>query len=454
MPDTGSRDLDGVTAGAARFVAGLDGSRLPSGVRQECLRAFVNAIGCIVGGSAHEMTAVAASVLTEHGGRPVATLAGRGRKTDVLTAAMINGLAGAAYSFDDTYGEAMLHPSVPVVAAMTAVAEYRPVSGAAYLTAYAGALEISCRLTKALSVMPAEAEMAWSQTGIVAGIGAALGCGRLLALDATQLQGAIGIAASEAAGTRAAHGSMAASLIYGRAAQSGLRAALLGEEGFTAPLHAIESRSGFGALYSRKANLPAVVQDLGSTFELMENTFKPYPCGVVIHPAIDAVLHLREKHDIRPDRIAQITLTMSAKAVALASRPDPATDIEAKVSLHHWVAVSALTGRAGVAEGRSALVHDPEVAALRRRIDVHASDAIASTAAEVSIRLTDGQNLHHGVEACSGSPARPMTDEQVTEKCRQQAAMVIGDERAGALTGLCWRLTELSDVSVIAAAAA
>ena len=185
------------------------------------------------GARATSLTETAVAALMEFSGAPVASLAGQGRKADILTAALLNGVSGAAYSFDDSYGEAMLHPSGPLVAALLALAERNPVSGQELLVAYAAGLEVACRLTKALTVAPATPELAWSQTGVVGGIAAALACGKLLGLDGPALEWALGIAASEAAGTRASHGSMAASLIFGHAAQigapcrhPGLRAAL------------------------------------------------------------------------------------------------------------------------------------------------------------------------------------------------------------------------------------
>ncbi|MFN8682382.1 MmgE/PrpD family protein [Paracoccus sp. P2] len=443
----------GATRQTAGFVATLDAQSLPQAVHHEVLRAFVNGVGCLVGGAGHEMTARAATVLLPHAGQPTAFLLGQGVRTDLLTASLINGLAGAAYSFDDTYGEAMLHPSGPVLAAILALAEARTATGIAFLAAYAGALEISCRLTRALTVAPAQPEMAWSQTGVVAGIGAALGCGRLLGLDAAGLETAIGIAASEAAGTRAAHGSMAASLIFGRAAQSGLRAALLAEGGFTASPGMLEHASGFAHVFAAAAHLPALTEGLGMRFELLGNTYKPYPCGVVIHPAIDAVLYLRNTHAIDEADITRIVLQVSPRAMKLAFRPEPSTDIEAKVSLHHWVAVAAARGRAGIAEGRPEVVADPVIAALRRKVEASGADDLEPTQARLMLELRDGRQLEHMVQACAGSAARPMTDEELSEKCRQQAEMVIGARRATALTDLCWKLASLADAADVARAA-
>jgi 2-methylcitrate dehydratase PrpD len=443
----------GATARVAGFAAGLSLPDLPQAVRHEVSRALVNGVGCLVGGAAHEMSSVASAALLPHAGAPVVALLGRSARTDMLTAALLNGLSGAAYSFDDTYGEAMLHPSGPILSALLSLAQARAVTGTTFLAAYAAALELSCRLTRSLTVAPAQAEMAWSQTGVVAGIGAAIGCARAMGLNAADIETAIGIAASEASGTRAAHGSMAASLIFGRAAQSGLRAALLAESGFTASPGVIEHGSGLAQVFAVQADIPALTDGLGARFELLANTYKPYPCGVVIHPAIDGILHLRRVHGFAADAIARIDVQVSPRAMALANRPDPATDIEAKVSLQHWVAVAAAFGRAGIAEGQPQVVADPAIAALRAKVEARAFDDLAPTQARVGVVLADGRRLDHAVIACAGSAARPMTDEELSDKARQQAEMVIGPARAAALVDLCWKLETLPEAAAVALAA-
>lgn len=444
----------GETETLARFVASLRSEDLPVRVQHECLRALVNGVGCILGGAGHDMVKLASRALLQHEGQEASTLFGQGRRCSLLTAARLNGLAGAAYSFDDTYGEAMLHPSGPILSALFALAETRKVDGTTFLLAYAAGLEVSCRLTKCLTVSPAVPEMAWSQTGIVSGLGAALACGKLLGLAPQQLVWALGNAAIEAGGTRAAHGSMAASLIFGRAAESGLRAALLAEQNFTATPGVIEHPSGFAHVFSRAANLPALTEDLGQKYELLANTYKPYPCGIVIHPAIDAALKLGKGYGLTDQSIAKVEVQANTKAVALANRPDPANDIEAKVSLHHWVAVALFFGRAGLAEGRPEVVANPQIADLRRRIQLSEGTGLSAIAARLALTLQNGATLSQEIQACSGSAARPMTDDELTAKFVQQAETVLGETRATGLSALCWNLPKLSDVAELARAAA
>ena len=286
-----------ISDAVVRFVAALEFDALPERVRHECVRGFVNAIGCAVGGGRHAMVDVARDALREFEGTPNASLLGRGERSDLLNAALLNGVAGAAYSYFDTYSDALLHPAGPVAVALLALSERTPVDGTRFMSAYAAGVEVACRLTRTVAVPPAEGQMAWSQTGIACGPATALAVGKLIGLDAKSLEWAFGIAVSQSAGTRASHGSMAASLIFGQAAQTGLRAALLAANGFTGSSGALEDRYGFANVFSKRAHLPAMVAGLGSEFELMRNTYKPYPCGIVIHPAIEVA---KRDHRFRP----------------------------------------------------------------------------------------------------------------------------------------------------------
>ena len=435
------------------FVHDLDSAMLPGAVQHECVRALLDAIGCAVGGARHEIVERAHGALREFSGPLTTSLLGRAERTDLLHAALINGLAGAAYSFFDTYSDALLHPSGPITVALLAVAERKRVSGAEFLAAFAAGIEVACRLTKMAVLPPAEGNVSWSQSGVVDGIAAALAAGRLLGLRHDQLRWSLGIAASEAAGTRVEHGSMAASLIFGRAAQSGLRAALLAEKGFTSSASAIEDRHGFASVFSNKPNLGALVDGLGGHFELSRNTYKPFPTGVVVHPAIDVMLRLKKEHLFDGGEVRGIDLHVTQNAVTFGSRPQPANDLEAKFSIQHWVAAAAMTGRAGIREGAPEVVLDPEIVRLRSATRVEADPSLSPYSARLAVELADGRRLESLVAHCVGSPEAPMSDQELETKFVDQCEPVIGRPRSEALAEMCWRIGELADAAELAQAA-
>ena len=223
MPDAFINTPGEITARLTDYLVSARWTDLPVDVRHEALRSLVNIVGCTVGGARHEVVELADTTLGEYSGDPHATVIGRGHKADALHACLINCLASSIYSYDDTHAEAVVHPAGPVATAALALAERRPVSGADLLLAVALGIEMSCRLSKAISVPPARGTVAWSQTGITAGIGAAVAAAKLLNLDATRTQYAIGIALSQAAGFRVMHATMVSSLMPAQGAQTGLR---------------------------------------------------------------------------------------------------------------------------------------------------------------------------------------------------------------------------------------
>ena len=449
-----SKAADDIATGPlVEFALALNSSSLPAPVQHECRRALLDAIGCIIGGARHEIVERAHHALHEFTGPATTSLLGRSERTDALHAALLNGLAGAAYSFFDSYSDALLHPGGPVTAALLAVAERRPVTGAQFLAALAAGVETACRLTKLAVLPPAEGNMSWSQSGVAGGVGAALAAGRLLDLPAPQLRWAIGIAASEASGTRVEHGTMAASLIFGRAAQSGLRAALLAKHGFTSSARPIEGPHGFASVFSARPNFTALVNGLGSEFELLGNTYKPFPTGVVVHPAIDAMLQLKRRHSFEAKDISRIGLNVTPSAVTFGSRAQPADDLEAKFSIQHWVAAAALRGKAGIQEGTLANVKDPEIIRLRSITVVDADPLLPPYGARLALELSGGRRLESSVEHCVGSPQAPMSDEALEAKFLDQCEPLIGGLRAKSLAAMCWRILDLEDATELARSA-
>ena len=288
----------GATERIARYVLDAGPSDLPDAVRREARRSLFNIVGCTIGGARHDHAIATDKALAECAGAPVSTLFGRGRKSGPLHATLINCLAASVYSFDDTHETAVVHPAGPVAAAAFALAERRPVSGADFLTAFALGVEFVCRLSKAISVPPARGTIAWSQTGIAGGIGAAIAAARILKLDLDGTRRAIGIALSQASGFRVMHGTAVTAMMPAHAAQTGLRAALLAEQGITSSLISLEGKYGFLSVFAEQPDVAALTGDLGERFEILRNTYKPYPCGIVIHPIIDACLQLRREYAI------------------------------------------------------------------------------------------------------------------------------------------------------------
>ncbi|MEI9806237.1 MAG: MmgE/PrpD family protein [Pseudolabrys sp.] len=423
---------------------------VPIAVVHEAKRAFINIVGCAVGGCRHPSVEKLWAALSPFAGQPQATVLGRTVRTDAMFASLVNCLSSCVFTYDDAHAEAVVHPSGPVVCALLSLAETESVSGEDFMTAFLLGVEFTCRLSKAVSVAPAKGNIAWSQTGIAGGIGAAIAVGKVLKLDRRALGGAIAIALTQASGVRVVQGTAASGLMPAQAAPAGLRAALLARQGLATPPNALEGKFGFADVFAQVANIAALTDDLGSQFEIERLTYKPYPTGIVIGPIIDACLALRKTYPEDARQIEEVLIKVNPVTLTLTDRRHPVDALAAQVSLYHWAAVAFLNGSATLAALDEVVLQDPRIRNLRDRIKVTTDPSIAADAAEVTIRARNGREHHHRIEHGVGSVSRPMTDEDLRRKFRELCGPHLGAERAERLLTASNALTDLSDVGLLA----
>lgn len=441
-----------VTRELARFATQARFATLPDRIKAEAARAFLNWMGCVLGGCRDPAVEIAAATVAEAGGNPQASLIGRGARSDVASAAFVNCLSSTVLSFDDTHLATVTHPTGPVAAALFAFAEKQPVSGEDFISALAIGIEIECRLSNVLLRPPAQANLGFFVTGLSGPIGAAAALGQLLRLDERKMAWAIGLAAAQASGFRGTHGSMAAFLIPAHAARSGVSAAMLASRGFTSTDNVLESPRGFVDVFGRGGDLGLSVHALGEHFELLSNAYKPYPSGIVVHPAIDACLDIaaRLPEGATP---ATVALRVHPLALELTGRREPKTPVEAQISLFHWAAACLIQRSAGIAQLRQDCIDDPAVAALRARIAAVADTSLQRDEATAEVTLADGKTLRAHIAHARGSVARPMTDGELENKFDDQAARVLSSSARKRLMRLCRELASLKNVGMEISAA-
>jgi 2-methylcitrate dehydratase PrpD len=441
------------TGTLADYISAAKFEDLPTAVQHQTKRTFLNFIGCAVGGARDDSVDAAVRALAQFSGPPTASVLGRGERYDPLLASLLNGISSAVYSFDDTHAQAVVHAGGPVASAMLAYVEGRKIAGRRFLLAYALGVETVCRISKAISVAPATGGLNWIQTGICAGLGAAAGVGKLMDLSPKQLAWAFGIAAAQAGGIRGLSRSMCFSLMAGQAAQSGLKAAFMAQQNFTSVADPIEGKYGFAESFANSANLQALTDRLGTSFEILANTFKPYPCGVVIHPAIDACLDAIREQAVLPADVERIEVSVNPTSAKLADLSHPRDSSEAQMSLQHWVATAIHDRAAGVRQSRPDKLADRPIAALRRKIQLIPDGGLRRESATISIRLGNGAVIRRAIERCRGSEFRPMTDQEIEDKFRVQCAERISPSDIDAIAKDVWSLPEVPDCARIAALA-
>jgi 2-methylcitrate dehydratase PrpD len=440
-----------VTRTLARYGLLIRSDDLPDAVRNEARRTLLNWVGCTVGGSRHETVDIAIAALAPFSGPPQATVLGRRERLDVLHAALMNGISSHVYDFDDTHLKTVIHPAGPVVSALLALAEYRPMSGRDFLTSMVAGVEAECRIGNA--VYPAHYDRGWHITGTAGVFGAAAACGRSLGLSEQQMVWAFGLAATQPVGLREMFGSMTKSFHPGRAAQNGLTAALLASRGFTSTDTGLEGRSGWANVLSTARDYAEITGHLGKSYEIALNTYKPFACGVVIHPAIDACIQLRNEHRLTAEAIERIDLRVHPLVLELTGKKTPATGLESKFSVYFAAALAIVSGGAGVRDFSDANATNPTIVALRDRVTATVDPAITEEQVRATIVLKDGRRLETFIEHVVGSLERPMSDADLEAKFLGLADGVLPEAQSHTLIARCWGVDTLTDAAEIAAAA-
>ena len=435
----------------ARYAVNAQHADIPAAARHEATRSLLNWLGCAVGGSRHPAVDKALAALFPFAASDQCTVLGRRERTDALHAALINGLSAHVLDFDDTHLRTLLHPSVPVVSALLALGERQPVSGRDFLLAFIVGVEIECRIANAIWFAH---NSHWYITGTAGVFGAAAAIARVLGLDEDQTTHALGIAGAQSAGTREMAGTMTKALIHGRAAQNGLLAALLAQQGFTAAETSLEGPHGFANVLAPERDLAALTAGLGTTYEILSNSYKPFACGVVAHPVIDACIQLRNKNKLKVADIEAIALRVSPRALELTGIKEPPNGLKSKWSIYHSAAVALVDGAAGEHQYSDERVNAPEVLGLRRRISATADAQLAEIAAHVTVKLKSGATLDKHIDRVVGSAENPMRDRELETKVRGLAHGVLPETQVAALIALAWRVGELQDVAELARGAA
>ena len=441
-----------VTRTLARYIVNARYEDLPAQVRKEGARTLLNWVGVAVGGSRHDTVERAIAALAPFSGPKQATLMGRSERFDIMNAAFINGVSSHIFDFDDTHLKTIIHPAGPVVSAILALSEYQPVSGQEFLNALVLGVETELRIGN--SVYPNHYDVGWHITGTAGVFGAAAAAGKLLKLSEQQMVWALGLAASQPVGLRESFGSMNKSFNPGRAASNGLFAALLAKQNFTSSEGMIEAKRGWANTISTKQDYREITDGLGQRHESLLNTYKPFACGIVIHPAIDAAIQLRNEFHLRPEQIERIELRVHPLVIELTGKKTPQIGLEGKFSIYHSVAVAVIDGAAGEKQYSDRAVQSAVTVALRERVTAIVDPAIKAEQVDMTIVLKDGRKLHKFIAHAIGSTEVPMSDVQLEAKFADLADGILPKEQVRRLMDACWQIDQLPSADLIAKTAA
>jgi 2-methylcitrate dehydratase PrpD len=361
-----------------------------------------------------------------------------------MEAALANGQMGHMLDYDDTHmGGVVLHTSGPVLAALLPLIELGGVSGRDVICAYAAGFEAGVRVGQSA---PGHHAGGWHLTGTLGSIAAGMAVGKLLGLDAMQMTHALGIAATQAAGMQQNRGTMCKSFHAGKAASSGVLAGFLAREGFDSSDEIIEGRRGFSRTFSAGSRPEALFEGLGTEWQITRNGYKPYACGVVVHPLIDGMIALRRRGGIDAAGIERVEIVVNPVAVRITGVEEPQTGLQSKFSIYHSAAVSFLDGNAGISQYSDESALADEVIALRRKVRVSTDERFRRDEAHVCIVDAKGARHETHVDHATGTVDNPISDAALEQKFMANAEEAVGETRAREIAKAVWALDELSDV--------
>jgi 2-methylcitrate dehydratase PrpD len=440
----------GPSAILADFVQTCSWQDIPEHVRHEAKRSLLNFFSVALSASFDPTIEKAARVYGKFSCVPQATVIGRNQRMDILTAAALNTMAANVFDFDDTHFPTIIHPTAPVAPPILALAETQPIKGSDVLLALILGMEAECRIGNAVS--PGHYARGWHITSTCGVFGSAMAVGKLLCLTQQQLIWALGHASSQAGGLVETLGTMSKSISMGNAARNGLVAALLAQQDFDGPSQPLEGVRGFLHVTADAPDCQGLVSDLGSRWEVLQNAYKPYPCGVVLNPVIEACLTLSVHPEVIRqgfENILSIELTGHSLLRQRTDRPAIKTGRESQVSAQHAVAVALMRGRAGLAEFSDQAVRDPVLRALGSKVRFVDDDAYSVDATRVSLVLPEGPPIEVRIDVARGATTRPLSDQDIEAKLRNLCAYGQSGVDPEPLIQAVWNLDDLTDAGQI-----
>lgn len=358
---------------------------------------------CLAGRTDPESDAVARLV---HGWRSQGNaLAMDGRRGAAAPLALLNGTLSNALDFDDFHLESVFHAGAPTLAAAFALGLDRGRSGAEILAGFVAGFEVGVHLGLGGTGMQL-ARRGWHPTSILGHLSAAAACAALLRLDPSAIERALGMAAVQAGGLMAAAGTVSKAFLVGKAAMNGVMAAELAEQGALAPTHLLDhQQAGLFAMLLREEGAPQL-ENLGRTWQITRNTYKPYPACQLTHASFDAAASAAAR--IAGRAIRKVRAYVNPFAPTIASHRNPATPLEARFSINYCVALGLLGHRAAMHDFSDERLADSTLRSLSGQVEIVTDAGVERWASRLEVTLDDGSTLNETVSAALGSHGRPM----------------------------------------------
>lgn len=441
----------------ARFAAELTYDRIPPQVIQHIKLCLLDTFGCGLFGSTLPWTKIMAGFARELGGKREASVWGRGFKVSAPNAALANGTAVHSFELDDLHKTSIVHPGSIAVPPALALAESRRCDGKEFLTAVVAGYEAAIRV--GMSVGTSHLQRGFHPTGTNGTFGAGAAAGKIMGLNADEMTHCLGIAGTQAAGLMAAQYSAEVKRMHaGRAAQSGVYAALLARKGLTGITNILEADyGGYCKVMADSCDMDKITAGLGTNFEAERVGFKPYSAGGSTHTAHEAIKAIIEQNGLTADMIDRITIRSTTATYHHTNweyKPEGVT--AAQMNMQYVVAVTALEGEAFIDQFTEAKIKDPKIIEFSRKVEVIADPSLDKLGPDfrhtviAEIKTKDGRTLSQRTETARGSEKRPMSTDEIVRKYRTLAGKTLSAGRVQQIMDTVLELELLTDIRLLA----
>ena len=452
-------DNASLTRELAEYIHSVTYESIPANVIRRAKEAVIDGIGVTLSGVNADCTRLIRQYIAGLGLSGKATVIGQDQTLPAEFAALANGVSAHALDYDDTqistlpdrvYG-LLTHPTTPVLSAAIPAAEEIGASGKDTLTAFCTGVEVACKVAEA--IRPYHYQNGFHSTGTIGIFGAAAAAAKLRGMDTEMIAQALGIAASKSSGIRVAFGTMTKPYHAGAAAQGGIVAAGLAGIGYRTAPEALDGPWGYFQVAGSGVDPEAIQGKLGNPYTFVDPgvSIKPYPCGSLSHPSMDAMLDLVLEHDIKAGDVAEVRIGTTSNVLAALRYPTPTDELEAKFSIPFCMGILLLERAGGIAQFTDEVVLRPDVQEMMARVKPYLHEDLEALGFQrirslIEVQLRDGTVLSTEASTSRGTPERPMSVEELAGKFGDCAQGLLAGDAQAKVIDMVYHLDEVDSL--------
>ena len=436
-----------VSSKLSEYILGASFEGLSTSVVRYTKLCIFDWIGVTLAGSTEEPGTILLDLIRELGGEKQATILGKGEKTNILHAALVNGCMSHTLDFDDTHLGSSTHPSVCLAPAVMAVGESLHASGRDIIAAFAIGFEIATRI--GIVIGQSHYEHGWHATATMGNFGAMAGSAKLLGLSRNEIINAFGLAGTQISGLREVFGTMSKPFHAGKAAFNGALSALLAKKGFDSSPEIFEGHFGVGNVYANNVDFKKLTENLGTEYQILNVAFKPYASALATHPTIEAITDIKIRENIGANDVSEIRVELGKLPFSVVNNRNPKRRLECKFSIQHCAALAFVKGSVVQNMFTKEMAVSPDLVKLREKVSVELDPELNMFETRLTLLTKDGKRIERLIRVPKGFPENPMSFEEMKDKFKGLVCPILSWEQAREIFHKIKKLEELSDIAEV-----